>query len=67
MSWLVVFASCVSPIMLLFILLAVDRLPKVSKTMPSPLGIRRRDGADIKDGRRRPLAAGEIVTERRRL
>lgn len=54
MSWLVVFISYLSPVLLLVILLAMDRHPRSSRATPSPLRIRRRDGADNKDGTRRP-------------
>jgi quercetin dioxygenase-like cupin family protein len=53
MSWFVVFASAVLPIALLFIMLALEWLQRGAGTTPSLLGIRRRDGADNKEGTKR--------------
>jgi hypothetical protein len=66
MSWLVVFISYLSPVLLLGIVLALAQHPMSSRATPSPLMIRRRDGADNKGGMRRVLMAGETVTQRRR-
>jgi len=43
MSWLVVFTSFFFPIVLLFMLLAVDWLQKDAGSRPSPLRLKRRD------------------------
>jgi len=67
MSWLVVFISYLSPVLLLGILLALDQHPMSSRATPSPLMIRRRDGTDNRGGMRRMLMAGETVTQRRGL
>jgi len=67
MSWLVVFISYLSPVLLLGILLALDQHPMSSRATLSPRMMRRRDGADNKGGMRRMMMAGEAVTQRRRL
>jgi len=67
MSWSVVVISYLSPVFLLGILLALDQHQMSSRATPSPLMIRRRDGADNKGDMRRVLMAGETVTQRRRL
>ncbi len=67
MSWLVVFASYLSPVLPLGILLALDQHSMSSRATPSPLMIRRRDGADNRGGMRKMLMAGEAVTQRRGL
>lgn len=66
MSWFVVFASVLLPVALLFIMLAMDWLQRGAGTTPSLLGIRRRDGADNKEGTQRPLMVGESITKMRR-
>jgi len=53
MSWFVVFASAVLPIALLFIMLAMEWLQRGAGTTPSLLGIRRRDGAENREGTKR--------------
>ncbi|MGH7251606.1 MAG: cupin domain-containing protein, partial [Nitrospiraceae bacterium] len=55
MSWFVVFASTVLPLALLFIMLATEWLQKVAGATPSLVEIRRRDGADSKEGTQRPM------------
>jgi len=67
MSWLVVFITYLSPVLLLGILLALDQHAMSSRATLSPLMTRRCDGADNKSDKRRVLLAGQTVTQRRRL
>jgi hypothetical protein len=53
MSWLIVFISYLSPVLLLGILLALDQHPMSSRATPSPLMIRGRDEADKSGGMRK--------------
>ena len=64
MSWLVVFASAVLPIALLFILVAIDWLQRQPRSTPSPLRVRRHDRtANGYDKRNQPIT-GKHVTRR---